>query len=211
MRRPPLVTSLVLACLLAVGVLSLGDSALISPRALAVDPADGASARLLTWWAAHASVGHLLTNAVVLAWVAPSLERHVGGRRIVLTLVLGAAGGLLLHAAVHGGGRPVLGASAVIAALVAHSLVVGWHCPFENRNGRAVLWPGALFHLLVLTEAVRLLAELATGAAASGAATHLGGALGGVLACGLLHGRWPARPAARRATRTRALVAADAA
>jgi hypothetical protein len=101
---------------------------------------------------------------------------------------------------------PVLGASSVVAALAAYNLVIGWHCPLEDRRGRAVLWPSHLFHAVVATEVVRTLVELGTGAMPTGAAAHLGGLSAGVLVCGLLRGRWPSRPASRAPVESRPVV-----
>jgi membrane associated rhomboid family serine protease len=200
--QPPVTSGLTVLALLA-AIPTLGPEPLLRPDTLAFDPAAPAGLGLVTWWLVHGSLGHLVTNLVVLWWVAPPLERHVGSLRTTLAVGVGIVGGMAVHALVHGPTAPIIGASSIVAALAAYNLVVGWHRPVEDRRGRALLWPSHLFHGVVAFEGLRMLAELATGAVPTGAAAHVGGLLAGVLVCGAMHGRWPARPASRAPLRSR--------
>jgi membrane associated rhomboid family serine protease len=202
----PPVTSILTVAMLLVATVTLGPEPLVPATALAFEASAPAGAATATWWLAHGSLGHLVTNLTVLWWVAPPLERHVGSLRFGLGVGAGILGGALLHVLAHGTAVSVLGASSVVAALAAYNLVVGWHRPLEDRRGRAVLWPSHLFHAVVVVEVVRMLGELGTGAVPTGAAAHLGGLLAGVLVCGFLHGRWPSRPASRAPVESRPVV-----
>jgi membrane associated rhomboid family serine protease len=199
----PAVTTTVTVALLVAAIVTLGPHPLVAPGVLVLEGTAVPEVGTFTWWLAHGSLAHLAANLTVLWWVAPPLERLVGPLRMVVAVAAGVIGGALGHLLVHGGAVPILGASSVVAALGAYNLVVGWHCPLEDRRGRAVLWPSHLFHAVVAIEIVRILAELATGGVPTGAAAHLGGLAAGVLVCGCLHGRWPSRPASRTPLRSR--------
>jgi membrane associated rhomboid family serine protease len=202
----PVVTSILTAAMSLVAVVTLGTQPVVPADALAFEPSALSGAGSALWWLTHGSFGHLVTNLTVLWWVAPPLERHVGSLRLGLGVGAGILGGALVHVLVHGTALSVLGASSVVAALAAYNLVVGWHRPLEDRRGRAVLWPSHLFHSVVVIEVVRTLGGLGTGAVPTGAAAHLGGLLAGVMVCGLLHGRWPSRPASRAPVESRSVV-----
>jgi hypothetical protein len=196
----PPVTALLTLGASAVYLASSGPHPWIPLRGLVLDPGGaGLGPGTWLWWLAHDSLGHLATNVALLWWVGPQLERHVGAGRVALAATGGAVGGAVAHVGVHGADVPILGLSTIVSALLAYNLVIGWHRPFEDRRGRAVLWPSTVFHTLVGVEVVRLLVQLVTQGPPTAAAAHLGGGLAGLLACGLLHGRWPGAPGTRTA------------
>lgn len=199
-RGRPWLSVGLLAALGVVAAATLGPEPVRDPHALAWAWGDGPSPALALWWLAHDGGWHLAGNLLALLLFAPALERYVGTGRVAIAVVLGNALGLLAHVGLNVTDRPLLGASATVSALVAYNLVVGWHCPFETRRGgRRRLWPAALFHGLLGVEVARWMVETAAQRPPSGAAAHLGGLAAGVLVCGVLHRRWPAGPAARRA------------
>lgn len=196
--RPPWLTLALLAVLVAMAALTLGARPPLDATDFAAEPGGDPVAWGSAWWLAHGGIGHLLANLLVLAAFGPALERHVGGVRVAVALAAGNGVGLVAHLLVHPD-RPLLGASAGIYALVAYSLVVGWHCPFEARHGGRRLWPATVFHGVVVMEVARWGMEVAASRPPGSAVAHLGGVAGGVLVCGLLHDRWPAAPGTRRA------------
>jgi membrane associated rhomboid family serine protease len=151
-------------------------------------------------WIIHAGWVHVVGNLVVLAVFAPALERYIGTWRMLAAVLAGNGLGMLAHVAAGGIHVAVLGASGAVYAVVAYSLVVGWHCPFElSRPRPRLLWPATLFHVLVLVEGLRWAAQVAAGHPPTSAAIHLGGIAAGVLLSGLLHRRWPGSPTSHRA------------
>jgi membrane associated rhomboid family serine protease len=198
-KRPWLSLTL-LAALGAVAAATLGSDPISDPAELAWAWGDGLSPELALWWLAHDGGLHLAANAVGLALFAPALERYVGPIRLAVAVLGGNLLGLVAHAGLNLTDRPLLGASATVYAVIAYSLVVGWHCPFETRRGplRRV-WPAQVFHGLLAFEVVRWASQVAAQRPPGGAAAHLGGIAAGVVACGLLHRRWPAGAGTRRA------------
>jgi membrane associated rhomboid family serine protease len=189
-----------LGALVVVGAVTLGTDPVTEPEALAWGWGDGFSLSLLMWWIAHDGGYHLAANAVVLALFAPSLERYVGPVRLAGAVVVGNLLGLLAHGGLNVTDRPLLGASAMVYAIVAYSLVVGWHAPFSSRRGPTRrLWPARVFHGLLIVEALRWAVQVAGDRPVGGAAAHLGGIAAGVLVCGIAHRRWPGGPASRQA------------
>lgn len=191
---------MLLGALVVVGAVTLGTDPVAQPETLAWGWGDGFSPSLLMWWVAHEGGYHLAANAVVLALFAPALERYVGPVRLAGAVVVGNLLGLLAHGGLNVTERPLLGASAMVYAIVAYSLIVGWHAPFESRRGPTRrLWPSQIFHGLLVVEVLRWAVQIAGERPVGGAAAHLGGIAAGVLVCGIAHRRWPAGPASRQA------------
>jgi membrane associated rhomboid family serine protease len=191
------------ALLMAIAIMAavtLAPQALAPAEEMAWTWGDPLWPGVVVCWFTHAGWVHVLTNVAVLLVFAPALERYVGTWRVVVAIVAGSVLGLSAHVASVGLHVPILGASAAIYAIVAYSLVVGWHCPFEFSRPRAwQLWPAAVFHTLLFVEAVRWGVQVAGGRPPTSAAIHLGGIGAGVLASGLLHHRWPGGLASHRA------------
>jgi membrane associated rhomboid family serine protease len=193
----PWTTLSLAAGFLAVATVTLTADAPTAPEAFAYSYAHGLAPTLASWWLAHADGWHLVANVLVLALFVPTLERFVGPLRTAAAFLAGNLLGAGAHFALNLTDRPLLGASAGLYALVAYSLVVGWHCPYRLRVGAWTLWPATVFYGLLALEVVRWAVGIATGTP-SGAAAHLGGVGAGVLASGLAHRRWPGAPCTRR-------------
>ncbi len=198
--RAPWLSLTLLGLLAVVGAVTMGADPVTEPERLAWAWGDGLTPELILWWVAHDGGFHLAANAVILALFAPSLERYVGPLRLAGAVVGGNLVGLLAHGGLNLTDRPLIGASAMVYAVVAYSLVVGWHAPFETRRGpRRRLWPGQVFHAVLVFELLRWGVQVAAERPPGGAAAHLGGIAAGVLICGVAHRRWPAGPASRQA------------
>jgi membrane associated rhomboid family serine protease len=190
----------VMAAIIIVASFTLAPHALVAPGELAWAWGAPVWPNLLLWWVTHVGWAHAAGNLVVLLLFAPALERYVGTWRMLLAVTGGNVLGILGHVALRGASLALLGASGAVYAVVAYSLVVGWHCPFEFRRPRPwLLWPATLFHGLVLVEGLRWGIQVAAGHPPGSAGVHLGGIGAGVLVSGLLHHRWPGGPASHRA------------
>jgi membrane associated rhomboid family serine protease len=78
-----------------------------------------APATLLTSLGIHASLGHLLSNLLILGLCSPAVERLCGGDRYLgLFLLCGVVGGLAQVALDPGSHRPIIGASGAISGLL---------------------------------------------------------------------------------------------
>jgi membrane associated rhomboid family serine protease len=194
---------LTLALIVAMGVvaaLTLAPHSPVVADELAWGWGDDLWPGLVLWWLAHAGWWHVGANLLILVLVAPALERYVGAWRVVVAIACGNTLALLAHVGLNFTTVPLLGASGTVYALLAYSLVVGWHCPFEVPGTRhPMIWPAPVFYAVVVIEVLRWAAQVAGGRPPGSAAAHLGGIAAGVLVCGLLHRRWPGGPSSRRA------------
>lgn len=194
LRRPPKTVSILLVALLALWVLStllvrFVPSGPSLYQELALDPAavlqHGKIWQVLTYAALHdlMSPGHVLFNMLGLYFFGSELVLRWGDRRFLLFLVLAALGGasfVLLAWALGLSAGPVVGASAVVLALV-----VAWGLLFRERTVLLFfVLPVRGIHMVWMAVAFEILSALSLGPVS--AAAHFGGmATGAVLVQGL--------------------------
>jgi membrane associated rhomboid family serine protease len=193
-------TGALLMAIAMMAALTLAPQAMVPAEEMSWAWSDPLWPSLVLCWFTHAGWVHVFTNVTVLLVFAPALERYVGTWRVAVAIVAGNVLGLLAHVATTGLHVPILGASAALYAIVAYSLVAGWHCPFEFARPRHWrLWPASVFYALLAVELLRWGVQVAGAHPPTSSAIHLGGIGAGVLASGLLHHRWPGGLASHRA------------
>lgn len=103
----------------------------------------------VTYSLLHGSVEHLLFNGLWLAAFGTPVARRIGAMRFIVFWIVSAAAGAFFHAAVNWGEATLMiGASAVVSALM------GAACRFAF-GGRARYLPPELAPLLSVREALR--------------------------------------------------------
>lgn len=135
----------------------------------------------------HAGIWHLLLNTLGLFLIGRELAPLLGGRRFLGLFLSAAVGGALFWLAVHfaGGGGPLLGASAAVAAIF-----IVFACIYPEREITFLIFfvlpvtlkPKILAWILVGVDTLGLLfAELPGGAWDTGIAhsAHVGGMIAG--------------------------------
>lgn len=145
-----------------------------------------APATLLTSLGVHASLGHLISNLLILALFGPAVERLCGGERyLAFFLFCGVAGGLAQVALDPGSHRPIIGASGAISGLLG-AYVVRYPLA-RSLLGIPVMIPLLLWAALQGTES-GLFVTAGIGGPDPGLiayAAHFGGFLCGMLTIGL--------------------------
>ena len=120
----------------------------------------------------HADLAHLAMNLVGVAVLGKVLEPRIGGRRLLLLLLIGTAAGAAVHAAIDHG--YLIGISAGVGALYGTALPAARNGRFGAFDRLIVL----LAMLFVLVSLAGLLLPIMPGVAH---AAHLGGFLAGLL------------------------------
>lgn len=178
----------------------------IDPNVLGVALPGGDAARVwtfVTYAFLHASWSHLIFNALWLAAFGSAVAFRFGTTRFLIYSAAGAAGGALLHLAIHSSSTvPLVGASAAISAHMAGAArfvfaAGGPFVGFQHRDPRAAyrrpvpplavtIRDGRVLTFLVVWFGLNIVFGLFGGAAglASGAIAweaHIGGFVTGLL------------------------------
>jgi rhomboid protease GluP len=151
---------------------------------------DGQLWRVLTAPWLHASLSHLLGNAVVLVLIGRRLERLVGTAWFLAIYLVSGVGGAVASAVLNPGGPVSVGASGAIMGLIASAFVLSFHVQAEDMKGR----------LKMLAVRFMIPALIPTHAGVD-YRCHLGGALAGAALGFVLQVIWPedrARPVRER-------------
>jgi rhomboid protease GluP len=145
--------------------------------------------RLLSAPLLHLDIFHILINGLVLCYAGRILETMIGRMWFAAVFVIGGIGGGLMSLALNAHNIVSVGASGAIMAVLAATLVLGFH--YEAGSERYGLQYNAL-RLLVPS-----LIPLGTGSHASAVdyGAHFGGAIAGLVMAAILLAIWRKRDA----------------